>query len=61
MMVTSLFSDLIDKVEKQLPMVLRERDGDYVKDIQKIPEEPLTVITAVHETPDGRLIANVKD
>ena len=61
MMVTSLFGDLINKVEKQLPVVLRECDGDYVKNIQKIPQEPLTVITAVHETPDGRLVANVKD
>ncbi len=60
LMVDQVFGPLMDKLEKSLPVVLRDINGTYTKHTQKLPVEPLIVLTAVHELPDGRLVANVK-
>ena len=54
-----VFSPLMDKLEEELPKQRHIVDGKYQELSLKIPENPISVTTAVHEMENGELVAYV--
>jgi hypothetical protein len=55
----SLFKEVIDEIESELPQQMRAVDGEPSTYKLKIPENPLMVCTCVIERTDGTLQARV--
>lgn len=55
-----VFGELIDSLEQQLPPLILWNGGEYKTVQQKLPGEPLFVLTGVTESKRGVLTANVK-
>lgn len=51
-----LVGQLLEKLATSVPEQLREVDGEYRRFKLDMPEAPLTVLTVVLESPDGRLM-----
>jgi len=60
MATMKVFGELIDRIEQQLPPLIMWNGGEYKTVQQKLPGDPLFVLTGVTEPTPGVLAANVK-
>jgi hypothetical protein len=51
----NLFNDIFSNLESELPPEMRIHNGDIVDEPQKIPEDPLCVITILYEDEQGNV------
>lgn len=56
-----LVGPLLERLAASIPEQLREVNGEYEPFTMQMPEAPLTVLTVVIESPDGRLLPVVND
>ena len=58
---TNLFEDMFSNLESELPPVMRFHNGDVVEEPQKLPEDPLCVVTTLYEDEQGNITPVVTD
>ena len=51
----NLFEDMFANLETELPPGMRIQNGDFIDEPQKLPEDPLCVITMLYEDEQGNI------
>jgi hypothetical protein len=57
----SLFEEMFANLEADLPPLMSVRDGEFVGDKQRLPSDPLCVVTVLYEDDQGVITPIVTD
>ncbi len=57
----NLFEDMFVNLESELPPAMRFSNGDVVEEAQKLPDDPLCVVTTLYEDEQGNITPVVTD